>query len=267
METATLIDTLERLYGAVGALCEELGPEEWALPTGCPGWTVKDNLAHIVGLDAELCGQPLPEVELPDLERLADPFKRHMEIAVEARRALAPRQIQDEFRTVSAAYVAQLRALQAGGDPDPEVNGPMGRRGLLRRFLPIRIFDVWSHEQDIRRATGRPGDLDSAAAEVSFRAITRQLGVVLGEAGVPAGTEVAVEVGGAMQRRFEVVTGERGDGAGRAGPAAVLHLDVADFVARACGRRDGSGEFLGAVEVTGNPEVGARLLEHMAVTP
>jgi uncharacterized protein (TIGR03083 family) len=267
VETNALIDILERLYAVVGALCGELGPDEWALPTGCPGWTVKDNLAHIVGLDAELCGQPLPDVALPEVERLADPLKRHMEIAVEARRALAPREIQDEFRTVSAAYVAQLRSLLAGADPNPEVRGPMGFRGPMRRFLPIRVFDVWSHEQDIRRATGRPGDLDGAAAEVSFEAITRRWGVLLGEAGVPAGTEVAVEVSGAVRRRFEVVVGERRDGADGADLAAVLRLDVADFVARACGRRDGSGELLGTVEVTGDPQVGARLLEHMAVTP
>jgi uncharacterized protein (TIGR03083 family) len=266
VETTALVDTLEQLYGSLGGLCGELRPEEWELPTGCPGWTVKDNLSHVAGLDSELCGEPVPEVDLPDLERLADPLKRHMELAVEARRGTPPQQLLDEFRIVSAEYIAQLRGLLAHGDPNPEAPGPMGYRAPMRRFLPIRIFDVWSHEQDIRRATGRIGHLDGEAAEVSFRAISRQLGVALSEAGLPAGTRMAIEITGPVRRRFDLVVGEpRGDGAGQ--PAATLRLDLPDFVARACGRRDGHGDLLGSLEVTGDAEVGARLVEHLAVTP
>jgi hypothetical protein len=188
VETTALVDTLEQLYGSLGGLCGELRPEEWELPTGCPGWTVKDNLSHVAGLDSELCGEPVPEV------------------------------------------------------------------------------DLWSHEQDIRRATGRTGHLDGEVAEVSFRAISRQLGVALSEAGLPAGTRMAIEITGPVRRRFELVVGEpHGDGAGQ--PAATVRLDLPDFVARACGRRDGHGDLLGTLEVTGDAEVGARLVEHLAVTP
>ncbi len=32
-------------------LCRALGPDEWHRPTICPGWTVADIVAHLVGDD------------------------------------------------------------------------------------------------------------------------------------------------------------------------------------------------------------------------
>jgi uncharacterized protein (TIGR03083 family) len=266
VEISARVDTLEQLYASLGGLCAELRAAEWELPTGCPGWTVKDNLAHVAGLDSELCGEPVPAVDLPDLERLKDPLKRHMELAVEARRAIPPPELLDEFRGVSRRYVAELRGLLASGDPDPTTRGPMGFSGPMSRAVPIRIFDVWSHEQDIRRATGRNGNLAGEAVEVSLDRMTQRLSTTLGEAGIPPGTRVAIELTAPAPRRFELVVGEPLEGDGGE-PAATLRLDLLDFIARVCGRRDGHGEYLGTVEVSGDPEVGARLVEHLAITP
>src|SRR6185503_4235023 len=59
----------------------------------------------------------------------------------------------------------------------------------------MRTFDVWAHEQDIRSALGRPGNLDSPAAAVFVDAVIRQLPrLVARDAAVVAGDTVIVEV-------------------------------------------------------------------------
>jgi len=36
-------------YRRLAALAEQLSPEEWGHSTDCPGWTVRDVLAHVAG--------------------------------------------------------------------------------------------------------------------------------------------------------------------------------------------------------------------------
>ena len=58
--------------------------------------------------------------------------------------------------------IVKLRALdEAGFGADSWT--PMGP-GTVRTLLPFRIFDSWVHEQDMRRAVGREGNLASASA-------------------------------------------------------------------------------------------------------
>jgi uncharacterized protein (TIGR03083 family) len=266
MGNAELVDTLEGTWRSLIALCEALGPADWGLPTGCPGWTVKDGVAHVAGLEDELAGRPVPPVELPELDRLSSPEKRHMEQAVELRRAVPPERLLAELRAVTAERGAQLRALLEAEDGDPTVTAIMGFPWPLHRLLPIRIFDTWSHEQDIRRATGRPGHLDGPAVELSLRIIVRGVSSAMGRAGLPDGTAVLVEVSEPAPRTLRLAVG---DGPARDGaePAAVLRMDLPDLIARACGRRDGGGAYLGRVTVEGDAAVAARALDCMAVTP
>ena len=64
-----------------------------------------------------------------------------------------------------AAIEARRAALQA--DPPKagdDVLGVMGNPVPADRSLPIRVFDLWAHEQDVRIAIGRPGNEDGPAA-------------------------------------------------------------------------------------------------------
>ena len=44
---------------------EGLTEGDWATPSRCPGWTVQDNLAHIIGTERMLRGETAPDVEFP----------------------------------------------------------------------------------------------------------------------------------------------------------------------------------------------------------
>ena len=49
------------VFSDVGALAEGLDDERAMLPTGCPGWTVRDHVAHITDLESILIGRPRAE--------------------------------------------------------------------------------------------------------------------------------------------------------------------------------------------------------------
>ena len=42
-----LVEHLATTWASVDELCAGLTDAEWATPTGCPGWTVQDQVAHL----------------------------------------------------------------------------------------------------------------------------------------------------------------------------------------------------------------------------
>jgi hypothetical protein len=41
------VENLAVVWASVDELCAGLPDSDWDLPTGCPGWTVKDHLSHL----------------------------------------------------------------------------------------------------------------------------------------------------------------------------------------------------------------------------
>ena len=86
---------------------------------------------------------------------------------------------------------------------------PAGR-DTYGRFMRIRTFDCWLHEQDIRDALDRPGGEAGPAAALALEEMTTAMGYVVGKrAGAPAGSRVRFELTGASARRIDVEVGER----------------------------------------------------------
>ena len=55
--TEPLISMFEDVWGDIVWLCDGLTDEQWALPTDCPGWTVQDHVAHMIGTERMLLGE------------------------------------------------------------------------------------------------------------------------------------------------------------------------------------------------------------------
>lgn len=268
VNAADLVDALAEEFVSLEEVCDQLDDNEWDLPTGCPGWSVKDNLSHVVGLEEQLAGRPIPEVTLPELAHVANDIARHIERPIEHRRGWPPRRVLEEYRAIVRERLQALRALVSEQGDDAQGPSLFGPPAPLQRLLPIRIFDIYSHEQDIRRATGRPGHLQGAAVDVSLRVIKRGLGSKIGEHGVPAGEAIEIEVISPQPRRLRIISSDSRQISDRgAPPVAVLRMDCADLIARACGRRDGSGALLGQVQGQGDPSIVSRVAEAMSVTP
>src|SRR4051794_14298625 len=153
---------LEQVWDSMTELGETLDESAWKAPTECPGWTVQDNLVHITALERFILGDPLPTEDVPDLPHIRNDVGRSNERWIASRRAWTGAEALAEFRVAPAARLDALRALDDDGFAAPSWT-PMGE-GTVHELLGFRIFDSWVHEQDMRRAVERPGDLDSAAA-------------------------------------------------------------------------------------------------------
>src|SRR5215472_13096239 len=56
---------LAETWASLAEACHELSGNEWALPTECPGWDVKDQLSHLIGIERALMGEAPPEWDGP----------------------------------------------------------------------------------------------------------------------------------------------------------------------------------------------------------
>lgn len=238
MQDQELVDVLAQVWQSivdVGGACNDV---EWKTPTECPGWSVQDNVSHLVGIEAMLLGRPVPEHVAPDASHVKNDIGRMNEIWVDWYRARSGPEVLDEFREVTGERLALLRGMSDtdfGGDSWTPV-GP----GTVRDLLPFRIFDSWAHLQDIRRALDRPGDLDSEAAGLAMGRIVGAMGFVLGKKVKPAdGVSVVFDVRGGFGRVFAL-----GVDHGRAhpldpeptDPTVRITTDVETFLAVGCGR-------------------------------
>jgi uncharacterized protein (TIGR03083 family) len=252
-------------------LVESLTPDEWSRPTDLPGWNVHDIVAHIVALEAELAGHQRPD-HVPDWAALphVDPTNRlqtYMEVPVDARRGIPPAELLRELAEIIVERQPQIAAYPPAADA--EVTGPTGWTAPLWRVLSVRVFDIWAHEQDIRRAVARPGNLDGAGAGVAEFRLRYGLEYVIGkQVAPPPGTAVRWVVDGERSFTTTVVVG--GDGrastavAYEGEPDVTLSTDWENFVLLGCGRASFDRS---RVRVDGDPALGERVLKHAVVTP
>ena len=58
MIPTTTIDTLALSFASLSSLGATLTEAEWKTPTDLPGWSVQDNLSHLVGIERRMQGLP-----------------------------------------------------------------------------------------------------------------------------------------------------------------------------------------------------------------
>jgi uncharacterized protein (TIGR03083 family) len=273
MDLAGLTDAdrvvlMEQAFSTVDEVCSQLTGAEWDAPTDLPGWSVKDNLSHLAHYESIAAGMPQPpERPTAHLTHMKDDFGRRNEIGVEARRPLPGPQILEEFRTATTARLKQLADFDEQRWSAP-TKSPVGELET-RNFLGIRILDVFYHEQDIRRATNRPGHLDGQVAAFVFTRFA-QLSVprIVVKAGqAPDGSVVVFDVA-APGEPFAVEVKD-GKGVLVPPPADATARIATDFEAFLCligGRR--TREQLGErVRIDGDAALAGRILDNLVVVP
>lgn len=249
-------------------LAAAIAPEQWAAPTDLPGWDVRAVVSHVAHLEGILGGAPREDAEVPDAPHIANPMGRFTEIGVITRRDADPATIVAEIRRYGAA---RHDALLTDPPIDPEAPAP-GIFGAIgwstATLLRNRPLDVAMHEQDVRRAVGRPGNLDGPGARHSADHLLGSLGYVLGKrVEAEPGTTLAVYVEG--HRPAVVAVDDSGRGvalaeppAGESGPTASLRMDRETFLLLAGGRRPQAAQ---QVTVAGDADLAARVLAAMGV--
>lgn len=232
-----VIDMLERTWRSISALLSEASESEWLTPTDCPGWTVQDQLAHLVGMERLLQGLPTA-LAGREAGLAREDIAAFNEAEIPPRRAMTGAAVLAEWNDVVEQRLATLRSADAAFFSRPAMT-PVGP-GTVRSYLDVRVLDCWVHEQDIRRALGRPGHTDGPAAEHTIDRLLRLVPIVVGRrAGTPEGATVVLELSGPVHRR---VASTVRDGRARIDdelpdePLATLRMDSDAFVVLANGR-------------------------------
>ena len=267
------IALMEQAFSSVDELCGMLDDGDWDLPTDCPGWSVKDNLSHLVSYEAAAIGRA-PAPDLQDRERfpwVKDEIQAGNEREVEWRRDRSGAEVLAEYREVVGERLAQLRGLDQTTRMT-ESDTPIGLKDIpWVKFLPVRVTDFFYHEQDMRRATGKLGHLNGAVGQIVFeRMATSSLPrFSTWLSAVPDGEAVAFNVA-APGRSFAITVV---DGKGRTADAATdpkvtITADFEAFLLLIGGRRPPSELIAdGRVSVDGHEELAATVLAQIAVVP
>ena len=254
------IDDFTRLLEAVPA-------EEWSTPTDLAGWDVHACAAHTAHLEAVLSGAPEETVEFDAGPHVSGLARAYTEQGVVSRREATPDELIREIRESATKRRTFLLA-------DPPTDGtemPPRTPGDIawnwQTLLRNRPLDVWMHEQDVRRAVGRPGGLASAPAQHTADYLLEGMGMVLARrAGAAPGSTLVMEVAGSAPVGFGVSDSGRGSALAEVPhePTVRLGMGREAFVLLAGGRRTPPD---GAVAVTGDVALGERSLAGMAITP
>lgn len=244
----------------------DLSDEEWAVETDCPGWSVRDVLAHLVALEEVAAG--LDETPLVGSGREVTPA--WTEVGVRARRHRPAARLRDDLAAAVGTRARQLEVLLVDADPQGTPDRvPAGLPWDWDTLLRNRAIDMWVHGQDIRRAVNRPGHVDSVGAAVTIRTFAAALPYVLGRKVRPAvGTTVVWELSGPHEQTVSVTVDESGRARllpeQPADPTLHLVMSTDAFALLGAGRR--SAVTL-KVKITGHVGLAAQVCEAMAVTP
>lgn len=282
-ELTRLVDVWKSAADNLLELTRQLGDDEWLLPTDCPGWSVRDIVAHCAALESELAGlSPAGGLEATTKEVVA----AYTQAGVDARRESAPGDLMAELE---AAVKRRTEMLASAPPDDPQGIPPITPGGVAWNWdtlLRNRPVDLWVHEQDIRRAVGRPGHLDSPAAHHAQERFGSALPLVVAKgAQAPARSTVVVDVSGPVSAVYAAAVGADGRGrsvdparldadsvAARPEPSAAvptreptvrLTMDTETYTMLSAGRRDPSSV---PVKVDGDHDLAARVLAAMPRT-
>jgi uncharacterized protein (TIGR03083 family) len=267
-DLSTLIDAWESAHDDLLELLDSLTDEQWSAPTDLPGWSVADVVAHITWLELWLMGEAEPAHE-PDwavLPHATSDKAKFMETPVDRRRSWSREEVMAETRETLQRRLASLRSDFT--DRSDAYEGPFGP-GNIGGLVQQRTFDTWVHEQDIRRAVGMPGGLDTSGARASATQIAPGLGKIVGKgagAGVGESVRFVVIEPGVV---FDMIIRVDDDGRAKVvdlvdAPTATVTMPFESFMLATCGR---AADWRSTVTVTGDADLVGRVLANMTLTP
>jgi uncharacterized protein (TIGR03083 family) len=260
-------EALHETWGGLAEACFELSSSEWALPTECPGWDVKDQLSHLIGIERTIMGEAAPQWDGPRGDHVKNDFAAMNEAWVAVRRPLDGAAVRAEFVEVTGT---RLRQLQDRTEDEWAVVGwsPVGQVPYAV-FMEVRAFDSWVHEQDARRALDRPGGCGNAASAISLGRVEGAMPFVVGKKAACAdGTAVRFEIAGPGDdaRAFTIaVEGSRARAVDEdVTPTVALSISSLDFLRLGCGRATAAQvEAAGGIAMEGDAAVGRQVLGAM----
>lgn len=208
-------------------LLESLDATDWAKPTACVKWDVRDMAAHQAGAFASGTGYgQLFHQYKASIKPGQPPEDSINELQLAERANKSPAELIAEIKATGDAaarnWAHGFRPLKAlVGMPHP-VPGWLTLKHLM---LVVHSRDTWIHRLDICRATGRrfeqTADHDGRINELVVLDLSKTLSKKLGA------SAIALELHGIAGGHWIIGKGE---------PAATIRMDTVDFNIYASGR-------------------------------
>jgi uncharacterized protein (TIGR03083 family) len=258
----TIVGALTEEWGHIAELMASVSDAQWQKSSILPGWTVQDIVAHIIGTESMLAGQTAPPAtrDLKESEHVHNDIAAMNEQWVDSMRATSPAEVLERFLSIARERAKFLASMTLQEFDAPSWT-PAGQ-ATYGRFMQIRVYDCWLHEQDIRDSLGIPGNDSGAPAGVAMDELSLSLGYIVGKkAGAPDGSTVTFEIEGGVRRTFHVsVEGRAALVDHLDSPADVtLHLTSGQLFHLAGGRVDPAG-MVGGLTMEGDRGLGERIV-------
>jgi uncharacterized protein (TIGR03083 family) len=269
LDKPAVLGGLFAVWDDVETLVSGFTDSQWRAQTPLPGWNVRDVVAHLIGVESMLQGVDAPhaDIDVSTLKHVRNDVGVMNERWVRKLRGVSTAELLDKLRNTLAD---RRTALTNMSDVDwNQVTATPAGPDTYGRFMRVRVFDCWMHEQDIRDALGRRvgvGELVGPAAELALDEMASSMGFVVGKlGGAPDGSRVRIELTGPLLRTINVAVEGRGkvvDDFGQAEPTATIEMDGLLFT-RLAGGRTPLAQHAGAIAYGGDESVGRRIVEHL----
>jgi len=242
------VEAFRRAVTAVDEVLTSLAPAEWRRPA-LRGLDVQHLVGHLTGVERDFhTGLTAPEGVHGDDDHVTatDP-------TVAAQSGRTPAETYDEWREAAAETLGALRDVEGSSAVIGAVVPLHGLHMPLGQLLVVRTFELWTHEEDIRRATGRalqPPDAASLRLMTDL-AVAMLPGVMGGAERSGEGRVARIVLTGAGGGTWQMHLGSSPHAPSPEGSVDVrIVLDAVDFCRLVANRVDPAA--LAAV-VTGDP--------------
>ncbi len=256
-------------WDSIDALLDGLPESDWQAATPLPGWCVRAVVSHIIGTESFLEGiaPPQPDIDVKALEHVRNDIGAMNECWVHHLSGEPGSSVLERYRALTGK---RREALQSMSDDDWNAPTPTpAGMDSYGRFMRIRVFDCWMHEQDIRMALQRPSsddELDGPALRLSLDEIAATMGFVVGKlAKAPDGSRVQFDLTGPLPRSIRVSMDGRAqvvDDFGGLEPTATIRLDALQFT-RLAGGRPMCPARAQDIELGGDKDLAAHIVERL----
>jgi uncharacterized protein (TIGR03083 family) len=269
LDKPDVLNGLFTVWDSIDALLAELSETEWRAATPLPGWCVQAVVSHIIGTESFLDGIPAPEpdIDVKALDHVRNDVGAMNECWVRHLGGESGDSVLQRYRAVTEGRRKVLQAMSEEGW-NAETMTPAGPDSY-GRFMRIRVFDCWMHEQDIRMAIGRPSsdaELEGSASRLSLDEVAATLGFVVGKlAKAPDGSRIQFDLTGPLARSIRVNVDGRAQVVqdfGGLEPTATVRVDALQFT-RLAGGRPMCPARAQDVELGGERDAAARIVERL----
>ena len=174
------VEALEVQTRDLVALVDELTDEEWDIPTRCPGWTVKELVAHCEGMMQRLVTYNAQAIDGPaEIDRVGyygydpdgpregeDPGKSFSDVirdrVVDEAGSRTPAEIRDGLKAAADEMLSGIAEI-----PADRVIKRSGHKAIrFDEFVASRVLEFGVHAMDISHATLRGERIHPDAARI-----------------------------------------------------------------------------------------------------